>query len=503
MRARPFAICALWFLATACSGTSSSISVTSPTAAKCEVAVENAARDAAPADGIASSLSISTNRDCTWTASPTAAWLAITSATTGQGSDTLSYRVSANAEPVQRRGVLEVNNTQVTVLQDAAPCRYNVTPANTAVSANGGEVRVAIETLTGCAWTITSAVSWIAPPASPNGDRSATVTLTVARNTSPVERTGTVTIGPQTITIQQAAAPADGGTTPTPSPTPSPAPARRPIRRGAAVTHTAFSGSRPLRLQHLADQQQRRLRRNDWNDSGGDHVRLHVAGNRERDLADDHVRIIRQRQRQRRLSRRGEHWRRQERDHHAAGKTFTFAGRRAAACVLLLDLADVTELRRGGRTGNDRHQRVGKQLLMDGNDDRAMDSLSGRTRATAMGTSGSTWPRTPPPPHAAPRSRPPEKTFTVTQAAATPPPAPCTFSISPTTQERRRRPGGIGSADVGGIRRHVLGADSDVERNVADADERRDRHRQRRRPATRFQNPAAGAQAPSRLPARR
>jgi hypothetical protein len=233
MRARPLAICALWFFAAACSGTSSSISVNAPTAAKCEVAVENATRDAAPADGISSTLAISTNRDCTWTASTTAAWIAITSATSGQGSETLTYKVAANAEPVQRRGTLEVNNTQVSVLQEAAPCRYNVTPSNTTVSASGGEIPFAIETLTGCAWTVSSAAAWIAPPATANGNRSGTVTLTVARNTAPVARTGTATIGPQTITIQQAAAepeapvpaPAPG---PTPGPTPEPAPSPSP-----------------------------------------------------------------------------------------------------------------------------------------------------------------------------------------------------------------------------------------------------------------------------------
>jgi hypothetical protein len=228
MRARPLAICALWFFAAACSGTSSSISVNAPTAAKCEVAVENATRDAAPADGISSTLAISTNRDCTWSASTSAAWIAITSATTGQGSETLTYKVAANAEPVQRRGILEVNNTQVSVLQDAAPCRYSVTPANTTVSAGGGEIPVAIETLTGCVWTVSSAVAWIAAPAAASSNRSGTVTLTVARNPAPVTRTGTVTIGPQTITIQQAAADPEAPPAPAPAPAPGPTPGPSP-----------------------------------------------------------------------------------------------------------------------------------------------------------------------------------------------------------------------------------------------------------------------------------
>jgi outer membrane biosynthesis protein TonB len=229
MRARLLAIWALWSLASGCTGTSSSISVTSPTTAKCQVAVENAATDAAPPDGMSGSLAINTNRECTWTASSNAGWLAITSATTGQGSETLTYRVSANSEPVQRRGILEVNSTQVTVVQDAAPCRYTVSPANTTVPASGGEVVVSVETLTGCAWTVSSSAAWIALPANSSSNRSGTVTLAVERNPTTVARSGNVTVGPQAITIQQAAAtPQDPTTPPAPTPTPVPGPTPGP-----------------------------------------------------------------------------------------------------------------------------------------------------------------------------------------------------------------------------------------------------------------------------------
>ena len=218
MRARLFAISALWFICSACTGTSSSISVTAPTAAKCEVAVENASADAVPPDGMSGTLAISTNRDCTWTAAAKVAWIAITSPASGQGSGSLGYRVGRNPDPTSRRGVLQINNTDVAVVQDAAPCTYSVSPANTTVSANGREVPVAIETLTGCAWTARSSVGWIALPANASGNASATLTLTVAANTATVPRTGAVAIGPQTVTIQQAAA------TPNPDPTPAPTP---------------------------------------------------------------------------------------------------------------------------------------------------------------------------------------------------------------------------------------------------------------------------------------
>src|SRR4051812_22657476 len=167
MRARLFAICVLSFLTAACNGSSSSISVTSPTTAKCEVAVENAPSATAPAAGMSSTLTISTNRDCTWTASTAASWIAITSATSGQGSGSLAYRVSTNADPAPRQASLDVNNTHVAVTQDAAPCRYAVSPSNTTVSANGGNLAITMETLTGCAWSASSSVAWLSLPANP------------------------------------------------------------------------------------------------------------------------------------------------------------------------------------------------------------------------------------------------------------------------------------------------------------------------------------------------
>jgi all-beta uncharacterized protein/BACON domain-containing protein len=236
MRALPFTICALWFLSSACGGTSSSISVTAPSAAKCQVAVENAPHDAAPADGMSGSVAINTTRDCTWTASSNAAWLAITSATTGQGSETLTYKVSANAEPVARRGILEVNNTQVQLAQDAAPCRYSVSPTNTTVSANGGDVAISMETLTGCAWTAASQAAWITLPPTATGNRSGTLTLTVARNTATAPRTGAVTVGPHTVTIQQAAAALEPDPAPVPAPTPTPTPGPTPAPTPAPCT---------------------------------------------------------------------------------------------------------------------------------------------------------------------------------------------------------------------------------------------------------------------------
>ena len=126
----------------ALSCSSSSIDLTSPSAVKCQVSVENSFSTSVPPAGASGTLTISTTRDCTWSASSNAAWAQLTGDTSGQGPASLAYRVLANPDAIVRKAVLEVNNTQVSVTQDAAPCRYGVTPANAAVPAAGGSVTV-------------------------------------------------------------------------------------------------------------------------------------------------------------------------------------------------------------------------------------------------------------------------------------------------------------------------------------------------------------------------
>src|SRR5215212_2964871 len=90
----------------ACS--SSSVSVTAPSTAKCQVTATNSLATAPPA-GASGEVSIETARDCEWTAASSAGWDTLTSADHGQGSGTVTYAVAANPEPSPRRTVLDVN----------------------------------------------------------------------------------------------------------------------------------------------------------------------------------------------------------------------------------------------------------------------------------------------------------------------------------------------------------------------------------------------------------
>ena len=185
-------------LAAACG--SSSVNVNTPTTVKCQVSA-NSSMSSVPATGGSGAITVTTARDCTWSASTPAAWIALTSAANGQGNGTVDFRVLANPDRAARHGVLAVNDKQVTIDQAAAPCTYSVSPTNSAVGAAGGTVTFQVTTSADCAWTTASSSSWLSVTAGGNG--SAAVTITATPNLGPA-RTGTVTIAGQAVTIAQA-----------------------------------------------------------------------------------------------------------------------------------------------------------------------------------------------------------------------------------------------------------------------------------------------------------
>ena len=123
--------------AAACS--SSDLSVTSPTSAKCQVTVDNAP-STVPAAGGTGSLNVTTTRDCTWDASTPVPWVTLMGDKSGQGSGSVNYQVAANVDPSTRRATLTVNDAQVVVAQDAAQCRFTVSQTSASPGADGARI---------------------------------------------------------------------------------------------------------------------------------------------------------------------------------------------------------------------------------------------------------------------------------------------------------------------------------------------------------------------------
>jgi hypothetical protein len=221
------------------SSASTSVTVTGPSGTRCQPSISTSSSSFA-ADGGTGTVTIGVARECEWNASTQAAWIQLTSGTTGQGAGTVTFRVAANADPVSRHGLVMVNDQSKDLTQGGAPCRFDVS-APPAIAATGGQAGLDVRTHQACSWSAATNASWISVnPAS--GQGTARLTVTVTPNTGP-ERTATLNVGQNQIVLRQESAPLAPPApapapapqpvppptpTPTPTPTPEPTPAPTP-----------------------------------------------------------------------------------------------------------------------------------------------------------------------------------------------------------------------------------------------------------------------------------
>jgi uncharacterized protein (TIGR03437 family) len=178
--------------------------VTQAAGATCSYAIAPTSASV-PAGGTTGSVTVTAPSGCTWTATSNASWIAVTSGASGSGNGTVSYTVAASSSANPLTGTLTIAGQTFTVTQAGATCSYAIAPTSASAPAGGTSGSVIVTAPTGCAWTATSNVSWITvSPASGNGN--GVVGYTVAASSSPLARTGTLTIAGQTFTVTQAAA---------------------------------------------------------------------------------------------------------------------------------------------------------------------------------------------------------------------------------------------------------------------------------------------------------
>ena len=193
-------ICAV---ASAC-GSSTTTNVAAPTsnASRCQASLDNSTKTFG-ADGGASSVAVTTPRECSWTASPDASWVAITSGGQGQGDGTIAFRVDPNSDPVLRRSGITVGDAHLALEQQAGPCRFDIAMPQDPIAAAGGSIRADVRTHESCSWSAASSVPWAtAAPASGRGN--GTVQVSVAANAGSA-RSGVITIAGTGIPVSQAA----------------------------------------------------------------------------------------------------------------------------------------------------------------------------------------------------------------------------------------------------------------------------------------------------------
>jgi hypothetical protein len=203
-------------------GSSATTNVTGPTASKCLVTVSNSASEL-PADGGSAKLTITSERECAWSAHTDASWIALSSAS-GQGPATIDYSVQANPSGTMRHGQVVVSDQSIDVAQQGAPCKFTLAPGSINVASSQSDVSFLLTSTPGCQWTAQSTVDWIGAAAPAAGMGNSSVRFTVSANGGGA-RVGIVQIGDaQATVIQQAAGSPSPPTSPAPPPSPPPEP---------------------------------------------------------------------------------------------------------------------------------------------------------------------------------------------------------------------------------------------------------------------------------------
>jgi uncharacterized protein (TIGR03437 family) len=96
-----------------------------------------------------------------------------------------------------------------------ATCTYTIDPASQSFSASGGNGVAAVTAGASCAWTAQSNDAWITVSAGASGTGNGTVSYSVTANTTASSRTGTLTIGGETYTVNQTASACSDSLSPT------------------------------------------------------------------------------------------------------------------------------------------------------------------------------------------------------------------------------------------------------------------------------------------------
>jgi uncharacterized repeat protein (TIGR01451 family) len=162
--------------------------------------------DTFSSDGGTSSVQVTKPTHCLWVAQSNAPWITITPPGSGFGNGSVVYTVAANTTGSPRAGTMTIAGQTFTVNQTATPCQYMLTPTSANYTATGGSGTVTVTALTGCIWKPISSVPWITVPSS-GGSGNGSFQYTVLANPSSQPRSGTVSVGPATFTVNQDGAP--------------------------------------------------------------------------------------------------------------------------------------------------------------------------------------------------------------------------------------------------------------------------------------------------------
>src|SRR6218665_3261795 len=153
---------------------------------------------------------VTTEAICPWVAVSNAGWITNVRPASGRGNGTVTYSLVANNTDAPRTGTIAIGGQTYTVRQAIAPCTYSLSQSSAEVAGDAPSGTVDITAGASCTWSAvasSSAAAWITNVSPSSGRGNGTVTYSLVANHTDAVRTGTITIGGQTYTVTQTAAP--------------------------------------------------------------------------------------------------------------------------------------------------------------------------------------------------------------------------------------------------------------------------------------------------------
>jgi len=148
----------------------------------------------------------------TWTAAPVDSWIQLTTPSSNTGSGAATFTVAANTSG-PRTGSISIAGQTYTVYQSGTAtgtttgCSYLIQSSTTQTAPAGGTSSgfIQIVTAQGCAWTASTAASWITINSGATGAGNGAVSYSAAANTSTSTRSAGILIAGQYVAVVQAA----------------------------------------------------------------------------------------------------------------------------------------------------------------------------------------------------------------------------------------------------------------------------------------------------------
>ena len=172
-------------------------------AARCTLALERSSVQIA-GEGGRGELRVTAN--CSWTAAANVGWIQIT----GTTQNMLTYSVSPNEGSGERTGIISVTKAELperqtlTISQSGQRCSVTLSGSTASLPARGGTNAVSVNGGAACSWSASTNAGWLRIEWS-SVSGSGNIRFSADPNTTGADRTGTIVVAGQTITVQQPA----------------------------------------------------------------------------------------------------------------------------------------------------------------------------------------------------------------------------------------------------------------------------------------------------------